>query len=35
MIGATKEAIDMAEDRQLFDKAMKRIGLDTPRPPCP
>lgn len=31
MIGATKEAIDMAEDRQLFDKAMKRIGLDTPR----
>ena len=31
MIGATKESIDMAEDRQLFDKAMKRIGLDTPR----
>jgi carbamoyl-phosphate synthase large subunit len=31
MIGATKEAIDMAEDRQLFDKAMKRIGLATPR----
>ncbi len=31
MIGATKEAIDMAEDRQLFDKAMKRIGLETPR----
>ncbi|MEP6388510.1 MAG: carbamoyl-phosphate synthase large subunit [Halioglobus sp.] len=30
MIGATKEAIDMAEDRQLFDDAMKRIGLDTP-----
>jgi len=31
MIGATKEAIDMAEDRKLFDDAMKRIGLDTPR----
>jgi carbamoyl-phosphate synthase large subunit len=31
MIGATKEAIDMAEDRQLFGQAMKRIGLDTPR----
>jgi carbamoyl-phosphate synthase large subunit len=30
MIGATKEAIDMAEDRQLFDLAMKRIGLETP-----
>jgi carbamoyl-phosphate synthase large subunit len=31
MIGATKEAIDKAEDRQLFDQAMKRIGLATPR----
>ena len=31
MIGASKEAIDKAEDRQLFDKAMKSIGLDTPR----
>ena len=31
MIGATKEAIDKAEDRELFDKAMKRIGLETPR----
>ena len=31
MIGATKSAIDMAEDRDLFDKAMKRIGLETPR----
>ena len=30
MIGASKEAIDMAEDRQLFDQAMKRIGLETP-----
>ena len=31
MIGATKEAIDKAEDRDLFDKAMKSIGLETPR----
>ncbi len=31
MIGATKEAIDMAEDRKLFDDAMKRIGLETPK----
>ncbi|NKB76310.1 MAG: carbamoyl-phosphate synthase large subunit [Gammaproteobacteria bacterium] len=29
MIGATSEAIDMAEDRDLFRKAMSRIGLDT------
>ncbi|MBD3648310.1 MAG: carbamoyl-phosphate synthase large subunit, partial [Pseudomonadales bacterium] len=31
LIGATKEAIDKAEDRHLFDKAMKSIGLETPR----
>ncbi|MCZ6830293.1 MAG: carbamoyl-phosphate synthase large subunit [Gammaproteobacteria bacterium] len=31
MIGASKEAIDMAEDRQLFGQAMQRIGLETPR----
>jgi carbamoyl-phosphate synthase large subunit len=31
MIGATKEAIDMAEDRQLFRLAMDRIGLECPR----
>lgn len=31
MIGATKEAIDKAEDREKFDKAMKAIGLETPR----
>jgi carbamoyl-phosphate synthase large subunit len=31
LIGATKEAIDKAEDRDLFDQAMKRIGLETPR----
>ncbi len=30
MIGATREAIDMAEDRQLFGQAMKRIGLEVP-----
>jgi carbamoyl-phosphate synthase large subunit len=31
MIGATAEAIDMAEDRELFREAMTRIGLATPR----
>ncbi|WP_041069229.1 carbamoyl-phosphate synthase large subunit [Candidatus Ishikawella capsulata] len=31
MIGITAEAIDKAEDRQRFDKAMKKIGLDTPK----
>ncbi len=31
MIGAHQEAIDKAEDRQLFDQAMKNIGLETPR----
>src|SRR5258708_37129514 len=31
MIGATAEAIDMAEDRELFREAMKRIGLETPK----
>ena len=31
LIGATKEAIDKAEDREKFDKAMKAIGLETPR----
>ncbi|MFV0280567.1 MAG: carbamoyl-phosphate synthase large subunit [Rhodoblastus sp.] len=31
MIGATAEAIDKAEDRELFREAMTRIGLDTPR----
>ncbi|MEQ4896085.1 carbamoyl-phosphate synthase large subunit [Proteus vulgaris] len=31
MIGATADAIDKAEDRQRFDKAMKKIGLDTAR----
>jgi carbamoyl-phosphate synthase large subunit len=31
MIGADSEAIDKAEDRELFRDAMKKIGLDTPR----
>ncbi len=31
MIGATKEAIDKAEDRAKFDRAMRAIGLATPR----
>ena len=30
MIGASKEAIDMAEDRDLFRKAMAEIGLFSP-----
>lgn len=28
MIGATKEAINMAEDRELFNKAMDRLGFE-------
>ena len=31
MIGATKEAIDKAEDRELFAASMKRIGLKVPK----
>ena len=31
LIGANAEAIDMAEDRLLFRKAMDRIGLESPR----
>ena len=31
MIGASREAIDKAEDRDLFRKAMRKIGLDMPR----
>ncbi|MDW8340015.1 MAG: carbamoyl-phosphate synthase large subunit [Geminicoccaceae bacterium] len=31
LIGAKLEAIDKAEDRQLFREAMRRIGLDLPR----
>jgi len=31
MIGASKEAIDKAEDRDQFSEAMKKIGLRTPK----
>ncbi|MGB5260734.1 MAG: carbamoyl-phosphate synthase large subunit [Gammaproteobacteria bacterium] len=31
LIGASREAIDMAEDRGLFRQAMTEIGLSTPR----
>jgi len=31
LIGASKQAIDMAEDRQLFKEAMSRIGLASAR----
>ena len=31
LIGASREAIDKAEDRALFQKAMEKIGLQTPR----
>jgi carbamoyl-phosphate synthase large subunit len=31
MIGAKADAINKAEDRERFDKAMKAIGLETPR----
>jgi len=31
MIGATADAIDKAEDRERFDKAMRAIGLECPK----
>jgi len=31
LIAASRAAIDMAEDRELFRNAMREIGLDTPR----
>ena len=31
MIAASRQAIDMAEDREQFRDAMREIGLDTPR----
>ena len=31
LIGARVEAIDKAEDRELFDQCMQKIGLETPR----
>jgi carbamoyl-phosphate synthase large subunit len=31
LIGASKAAIEKAEDRKLFDQAMRKIGLECPR----
>jgi carbamoyl-phosphate synthase large subunit len=31
MIGASRDAIDKAEDRERFREAMRRIGIDSPR----
>ena len=31
LIGASRDAIDMAEDREQFRNAMREIGLETPR----
>ena len=31
LIGASRDAIDMAEDRERFRNAMREIGLETPR----
>ena len=31
LIGASQDAIDKAEDRERFDRAMQSIGLETPR----
>ena len=31
LIGANREAIEMAEDRKLFREAMERIGLENPK----
>ena len=31
LIGANADAIDKAEDRQLFREAMRKLGLETPR----
>ncbi|WP_372839640.1 carbamoyl-phosphate synthase large subunit, partial [Phaeovulum sp.] len=31
LIGANRQAIEMAEDRKLFREAMQRIGLENPR----
>ena len=31
LIGASREAIDKAEDRQLFDQTMQSIGIETPK----
>jgi hypothetical protein len=31
LIGASKDAIEKAEDRKLFDIAMRKIGLECPK----
>jgi len=31
LIGASREAVEVGEDRKLFKEAMRRIGLDLPR----
>jgi len=31
LIGASRQAVEMGEDRRLFKEAMTRIGLETPR----
>ncbi len=31
LIGASRRAVEMGEDRQLFKEAMARIGLDVPK----
>ncbi len=31
LIGASRRAVEVGEDRQLFKEAMRRIGLDVPR----
>ena len=31
MIGANREAIEMAEDRKLFREAMDRLGIENPK----
>src|SRR5690242_13097015 len=31
LIGASREAVEVGEDRRLFKEAMRRIGLDLPR----
>lgn len=31
LIGASKDAIEKAEDRKLFDQAMRKIGLECPK----
>src|SRR5438128_10469112 len=34
LIGASRKAVEVGEDRRLFKAAMQRIGLDVPRTGC-